>query len=89
MQITEAPKESQTFTLPQVGKWYAVESSNLAAAKYDPKVGLLIKFKTGKVYRYPELGASTLFELLGAESKGKYFHKHIRPQTNYSEYNGE
>lgn len=60
--------------------WRAVESSNLSAAGLRPPF-VLVKFKKGGVYRY-EFGrnAKKIFDdLISAESKGKFFHRTIRP----------
>ena len=57
----------------------AVDSSLLEAVAYQEQMALLeLAFRSGAVYRYIAVPASTYYELLGAESKGKYFNSHIR-----------
>jgi hypothetical protein len=54
-----------------------VKSSNIDAVGHDAK-GLLVRFKGGAVYRYPELGADMALKLQAAESAGKMFASEIR-----------
>lgn len=44
---------------------------------------LIIRFHSGSVYEYPGL-ANHLDKLLAANSRGKYFNRHIRKTKNYS-----
>ena len=49
-----------------------------AAAYYEQMTLLVLAFRSGAVYRYSGVPASTYYELLRSESKGKYFNAHIR-----------
>jgi len=59
--------------------WIEVESSNLDAVAYRGDYGLLVRFKVGTVYRYPDVSPATFNDLLESNSKGRFFHAHIRP----------
>jgi hypothetical protein len=57
----------------------AVDSTTLAWVGYSPDHGVLeLGFRTGKVYAYFEVPLQTYRELLLADSKGRYFNRHIR-----------
>lgn len=59
-------------------KMVPVTSSNIAALGYDAAENELhIKFKSGHGYIYKGVGQKLYDELMGAESKGGFFHKHI------------
>lgn len=75
--------------------WMEVESSNTKRIRhnhFDPrqtsqelknKGGLFdVEFKSGQVYRYTGVPLNLYQEMLKAESAGKYFIEHIKP--NYS-----
>jgi hypothetical protein len=59
--------------------WIEVESSNLDAVAYQEGQGLLVRFKAGTVYRYPTASVLMFHELIESNSKGRFFHEHIRP----------
>lgn len=47
----------------------------------DGKIqGLLLTFKSGRKYLYPDVTKTQLDEFKAADSKGKYFNKFIRTQ---------
>lgn len=57
-----------------------VESSNIAAIGYDRRVQTLrIKFNNGSIYDYPTMPERTYQDFAKAESKGKFFHRIIKP----------
>lgn len=61
-----------------------VESSNLNSVGYDPdRAVLVIEFHHGGVYEYYDVPESEYTGLLEAESKGKYFHAHIKDVYDY------
>lgn len=61
-----------------------VESSNLAAVGYDPKVKRLeVKFQSGGTYSYAGVSARKVANLLKAESIGSYFEKKIAYDYEY------
>lgn len=56
-----------------------VKSSNIEMVGYDKEVAVLyIRFKGGGLYSYYPFKASTFQRLKKADSKGKFFHKHIK-----------
>lgn len=60
-----------------------VNSSNIAFADYDPgSQRLEITFHNGRKYAYIDVPEDTYVLLLSADSRGRYFHQHIR--DNYS-----
>lgn len=66
-----------------INEFVPVESSNLAAVKWEPTEGgkglLSVKFKvTNAVYEYWDVPKDLYKELLEAESKGKYFNSIIK-----------
>jgi hypothetical protein len=65
--------------------WTALESKRLSAAAYDhSKQILYLRFRnTSDVYRYFEFPAADYQTFLRAESKGRFFHSHIRNQFRY------
>ncbi len=61
-----------------------VSSSNLASVGYEVSTSILeIEFHGGSVYQYYNVPERVYYELLGAVSKGKYFHRHIRDRYSY------
>lgn len=51
-----------------------VVSSNLEAIGYDDRTRILaVQFRSGHIHHYAGVAAETALELLGAESKGKYY----------------
>ena len=62
----------------EVDSWEEIKSSNLAAVGTKDEF-LIVQFKNGDLYRYPNL-AQEFDSLKTAESAGKYFHQEIRHQ---------
>jgi len=63
----------------EVDQWVEVRSSNLSAVGTKDDF-LIVQFRNGEMYRYPDL-AHEMEEILNAESSGKYFHQNIRHQS--------
>lgn len=60
-------------------KHHHITSTTMLAAGYDDDRHLLeIVFHTGKVYQYRDVPQHIFVSLMQAESKGRYFNKHIR-----------
>ncbi len=58
-----------------------IESSMISSVGYDPVSEILeVEFNSGGVYQYGEVSEDIYRELMGAESKGQYFHAHILDQ---------
>ena len=56
-----------------------LESKLLKAAAYQHRLAFLeLEFRSGAVYRYCGVSAFTYQDLLRADSKGRYFNRHIR-----------
>jgi hypothetical protein len=56
-----------------------LDSTSLYTVGYLARQALLeLEFKSGAIYRYLAVPATTYRGLLGAESKGAYFNCHIR-----------
>lgn len=56
-----------------------LDSTALAWVRYLPaEKRLQVGLRTGKVYDYWEVSEQTFRELLTAESKGRYYNRHIR-----------
>jgi hypothetical protein len=56
-----------------------VTSSNLVSVGYDSEEMMLeVAFKSGSIYRYSNVPMNVHVALMVAESKGKFFHQHIR-----------
>ena len=65
-------------------KWAPVESSVFRAAAYaEGKAWLYLLFRSGEVYRYFAFPRRQYQELLAADSKGRYFGRHIRGHCRY------
>ena len=61
-----------------------VDSEMLIAAGYDKRSHILqVIFRTGETYRYKGVPSSQYDELMSAESKGKYMHRHIIGHYDY------
>ena len=61
-----------------------VDSSTLLRVGYRPDSATLeLTFTTGKVYQYLEVPPRIHAGLMRAESKGRYFNRHIRPRFAY------
>lgn len=56
-----------------------VESSALAAAAYTPREQVLYReFRSGAIYRYFDFPPALYRDFLAADSKGRFFSRHIR-----------
>jgi KTSC domain len=65
-------------------KWTPVESSAFWAAGYvEEKSCLYLVFRSGEVYRYFEAPDWQYQEFLAADSKGRYFGRHIGERFRY------
>jgi hypothetical protein len=57
----------------------SLDSSSLESADYDPKKRqLTVLFRHGGRYRYAQVPRRIYRDLLAAESKGRFFTRHIR-----------
>ena len=64
--------------------WQPLESKLLAASAYEAGENTLwLRFRSGDVYRYFDFPEQQYWELLEAESRGRYFLSHIRNQFRY------
>ena len=64
--------------------WEPIESKLLVAAAYvAPRRTLYLRFHSGEFYRYFTFPADKYQEFLEAESKGRYFLRHIRNRFPY------
>ncbi len=62
-----------------------LNSTGLRAAAYQDQLALLeLEFRSGVTYQYFGVSEQTFQELLLAESKGIYFHRHIRDRFPYA-----
>lgn len=62
----------------------AVESSNVKALGYDPdNRNAYAEFTKSGLYCYKEVPQTVFDDWLASESKGKYFHKHIKEKYEY------
>jgi hypothetical protein len=61
-----------------------VDSSTLLRVGYRPDSAILeLTFTTGRVYQYLDVPPRIHAGLMRAESKGRYFNRHIRPRFAY------
>ncbi len=61
-----------------------VESSNIDAVGYFEKERvLLVRFKSGNIYKYFEVPQKIYLELINAESKGIYFNRFVKNAFAY------
>jgi len=68
----------------ELGEWVLVDSSNLDAIRYDPEnEELQVKFLSGAVYKYDNVPAEVVEDLLNADSKGSFFYWNIRNDYMY------
>jgi KTSC domain-containing protein len=59
----------------------AVKSSELRWVGYEESALLLeVEFHSGEIYRYFDVPARIVLELLRADSIGRFFNAHIRPK---------
>ena len=62
-----------------------LNSTGLRTAAYQKQLALLeLEFRSGATYQYFGVSQQTFQELLLAESKGAYFHRHIRDRFPYA-----
>ena len=62
----------------------SVSSSDLRSVGYDAETQVLeIEFHSGGIYQYSRVQESTWQRLLGAPSKGRYFHPYIKDRYPY------
>ena len=62
-----------------------VNSSNVSSVGYDADSQTLeIEFNSGGVYQYSGVPESVYEGMMGADSKGKYFHANIKNTYPYS-----
>ena len=65
-------------------KWTPVESSAFRAAAYAEGHALLyLLFRSGELYRYFDVPQCQYQEFLAADSKGRYFRRHILGRFRY------
>jgi hypothetical protein len=65
-------------------EWKAVESSLFTSAAYRPYARqLYLRFHDAKIYRYFDVPVEVYEAFLAAESKGRYFSRHIRNVFRY------
>ena len=65
-------------------RWTPVESSAFWAAGYAEDTSwLYLLFRSGEVYRYFDVPGWQYQEFLAADSKGRYFGRHIRGHFRY------
>jgi len=62
-----------------------VDSSNIEAIGWEDEV-LEVKFKKGGLYRYTGVPKLLWNAFKGSESKGKFFHRKIRPMQHKFKY---
>ena len=56
-----------------------VESSNVKEIGYDNELGLLVRFRAGKLYRFAKFPAEQFGEFAQADSFGGYFAREVKP----------
>jgi hypothetical protein len=65
-------------------KWVRVESRALAAVAYNHDWHhLYVEFRSGDIYCYSDVPVERYDEILVADSKGKYFRRHILNRYPY------
>ena len=65
-------------------EWKAVDSSLFTAVAYRADARqLYLRFRAGDIYRYFDFPAQVYEAFLSAESKGRYFSRHIRNAFRY------
>jgi len=61
----------------------SLDSTTLAAATYDGRGRLELDFRDGTRYTYSGVTPDMYRDLLGADSKGSFFNRHIRGRFPY------
>ena len=65
----------------------SVNSSNVSSVGYDAYSQTLeIEFNNGGVYQYSGVPESVYEGMMGADSKGKYFHANIKNTYPYNKF---
>ena len=60
------------------------DSSSISSVAYAPRSQTLdVHFTNGAAYRYFDVPPTTYDEMLAAPSKGRYFHRAVRPVFAY------
>jgi len=66
---------------------YPVQSSLLSAVGYCPVTCIFdVELRDGSLYRYYGVPAHICWNLLCADSKGRYFNQHIKPAFRYQRF---
>lgn len=66
-------------------EWQPVDSSNIAAARYDNFTCTLdVRFQTAQVYRYLDVPRDIFVKFCTAESKGAFLAAHIKGKHEYT-----
>ena len=67
-----------------------VESSSIKSVAYDKDEGKLwLRFKSDALYEYQGVDQQVAKDLVGAESKGKFFHENIKNKFSYTKVEEE
>lgn len=71
--------------LRYVTRWRTpLASSSIASVGYDGEAAALeLAFHSGGVYRYDDVPREVYEGLLRADSKGRFFHDHVRGEFDY------
>ena len=65
-------------------EWLNVTSTNIAMIGYDPDTQeLRVHFNDGAEYAYEDVSAATFQKFRESDSKGKYFHQHIKGKFTF------
>lgn len=62
-----------------------VTSSNIDALGFSPHIGLVVRFKGGGLYHYPEVPLAVYEQALEAPSVGRWFSNEIRGKYKHSQ----
>lgn len=67
-----------------------VKSSDIKSIGYDPENKILeIEFSPERVYQYSKVPAEIHSDIMGAPSKGKFFHTHIMWKYQFRQIKGD
>jgi hypothetical protein len=65
---------------------HKVNSSEFRSVGYDlPTSTLETEYQSGEVYRYFDVPAQLVLEMLEADSIGRFFNTHIRPKFRFEQ----
>jgi hypothetical protein len=79
------PRPTRRATPTKLKARVDLQSTSLNAATYRNQSAVLeLEFGSGAIYRYAGVPEQVYRELLHAESKGRYFHQHIRNRFPYA-----